>query len=423
MFMLDIALLQLITDNEGWHRYADLIRPATQEAELILRDMHEYRAKVGDFNWSQFGTWFLQVKHPTLKADKRDIYQQVFAQLANPAPVSDGYIETMLDSMNERYYANEIRKACEAVCDGRHGASIEDINELLQQANDDRRYLHGDDKHIVIASLDEIVEAMDTGHGLTWRLHEFNRSLGPLRKGDMVLLSARPEAGKTTMLASEVSNFAEQCKGHADFKDRPIVWFNNEEEGKKVKMRIMQAALGCTTKRIMNDPQGAMRKYEEIVGDKDRIIVYDNKRMHYKEIEKFLAKHNPCVIVYDQLRKVAGFEKEGSEVQRLQQLYGKHARAMAAEYGPVLTVHQARGDAEGVLWVNGNQLEGCQTEVQGELDVQIMMGRSFEAGYENVRGLNIVKNKLLGGKDTEEALRHTKFEVIIRPEIARFVSP
>ena len=153
----------------------------------------------------------------------------------------------------------------------------------------------------------------------------------------------------TSFMASEVSYFAEQCKDHVDYKDKPIVWINNEEEGRKVKMRIMQAALGCSSKRMMNDPQGAARAYAEIMGDPDRIIVYDNKRATYKDIEKFLAQQEPCIIVYDQLRKVGGFEKAGSEVLRLQHLYGNHARAMASEYGAVLTVHQARGDAEGQL--------------------------------------------------------------------------
>ena len=73
--------------------------------------------------------------------------------------------------------------------------------------------------------------------------------------------------------------------------------------------------------------------------------------------------------------------------------------------------------------MHGNQLEGSQTEVQGELDLQIMMGKSHEAGYENVRGLNIVKNKMLGDKDTEEGLRHSKFEVILKPEVSRFECP
>lgn len=421
--MLDIQMLRLLSSKEGWNRYGDLVRPATQEAEQILRDLEQYHHNCTTFNWKDFATWFLQVKHPTMKQEKREVYREVFLQLIQPSDSDEAAHALLLQDMTDRYYANEVRKLCESISDGVGTATLDTVMELLDKAKHDSTRVCGGDQFVVKDSLESIVEAMDSSHGLSWRLSEFNKSLGVTRRGDMILFSARPESGKTTMLASEVSWFAEQCKDNPDFKDRPIVWFNNEEEGKKVKMRIMQAALGCTTKRIINDPKGAAAKYAEVVGHPDRIIVYDNKRMHYKDIEKFLSSHNPCVIVYDQLRKVGGFEKAGSEVMRLQHLYGNHARAMAAEYGTVLTVHQARGDAEGQLWVQGNQLEGSQTEVQGELDVQIMIGRKFDAGFEHVRGLNIVKNKLLGNRDTDESLRHGKFEVIIKPEIARFVSP
>ena len=54
--------------------------------------------------------------------------------------------------------------------------------------------------------------------GLRWRLGSLNRMLGSLRKGDFGFIFARPETGKTTFLASEVTNFATQL-------EQPILWF------------------------------------------------------------------------------------------------------------------------------------------------------------------------------------------------------
>ena len=65
-----------------------------------------------------------------------------------------------------------------------------------------------------------------------------------------------------------------------------------------------------------------------------------------------------------------------------------------------------------------NQLEGSQTEVQGELDVQIMLGAEDKTTQE--RGIAIVKNKLAGGDRTEELYRHHKWTVRILPEIGRY---
>jgi len=54
--------------------------------------------------------------------------------------------------------------------------------------------------------------------GLEWRLEELNLSLGPVNKGDLVLVAARPEVGKTTFLTSEISYMLSQTEGD-------VLWF------------------------------------------------------------------------------------------------------------------------------------------------------------------------------------------------------
>ena len=115
---------------------------------------------------------------------------------------------------------------------------------------------------------------------------------------------------------------------------------------------------------------------------------------------------------------MGGYEKRAnSEVARLAKIF-QHARTLATEYGPVIAVHQAGGSATNVMFPADNQLEGSQTEVQGELDVQIMLGAEDKGSPE--RGLSIVKNKLAGGEKSEELYRHHKWTVRILPEIGRY---
>ncbi|MGI0015397.1 MAG: Hint domain-containing homing endonuclease, partial [Nitrososphaera sp.] len=83
------------------------------------------------------------------------------------------------------------------------------------------------------------------------------------------------------------------------------------------------------------------------------------------------------------------------------------------------TYHGFSLDGDGRL-VLGNLIVTHNTEIQGELDVQIMMGRTDGPGREHTRGLNIVKNKLASPGD--ENYRHAQWEVTIRPDIARFES-
>ena len=99
----------------------------------------------------------------------------------------------------------------------------------------------------------EIVDNTDS-------LYCFQVSTGMLlvrRKGKVFVCG---NTGKTTFLASEMSHFASQLG-----EDGCGVWFNNEEEGQKVKLRIIQAHFGVPLEELMvNLPQYRERYMEEI---------------------------------------------------------------------------------------------------------------------------------------------------------------
>ena len=65
-------------------------------------------------------------------------------------------------------------------------------------------------------------------------------------------------------------------------------------------------------------------------------------------------------------------------------------------------------------------MHGSQTDIQGEADAIIALGRTHEPGFEQSRFIYIPKNKLAGGPLSDESQRNGKFEVLIQPDIARF---
>jgi hypothetical protein len=62
----------------------------------------------------------------------------------------------------------------------------------------------------------------------------------------------------------------------------------------------------------------------------------------------------------------------------------------------------------------------AKTSKQAEADWILGIGRSNESGVEAIRYFNISKNKLLGDENTDPNQRHGRYEVYIRPEIARY---
>ena len=164
--------------------------------------------------------------------------------------------------------------------------------------------------------------------------------MGSLRKGDFGFLFARPETGKTTFLASEITHFATQV-------DRPILWFNNEEGGNKVKVRIMQATLGCSLVDLYKDRQKSYNRYMELT--KGYIKLKDSATISKRQIEALCREMNPALIVFDQIDKIKGFDADREDL-RLGAIY-IWARELAKQYCPVIGVCQSDVTGEGKKWL------------------------------------------------------------------------
>ena len=65
-------------------------------------------------------------------------------------------------------------------------------------------------------------------------------------------------------------------------------------------------------------------------------------------------------------------------------------------YGPVIGVCQAGGTAEGKRYLDMNDIDSSHTAKQGEADWIIGIGKDNSGGYEKMRYLSILKNKLPG---------------------------
>lgn len=417
---MELDIIKILSDRELYYKYRDLIKEEllTEQAYIIIQDIDEWFKEDSTRNsvdWSSFRSWFKVVKHPMFKEEKSKIYDSLFDKLEAESELDETAIQKILETFLERDYATQIAEIAYRIADGDSKLRMDDIHTLMESYIDDYERISKEEKEFVSQDLSTIIGNVVSGGGMDWRLDCLNESIGPIRRGDLILLGARPETGKTTFLASETAFMASQMD-----EDKYVLWFNNEEEGQKVKFRIVQAALGKETHEIESDPKNSLVEYEKIVGHWDKIKVFDKASISPRDIERIVKKYPPGLIVIDQLRKCRGFERQANNgVDRLRMLY-EFARKLAKEHAPVITVHQARGDASGQKWINENQLEGCQTEIQGELDVQIMMGKIFESGYEYNRYINIVKNKLAGGPKCNPDMRHGKYEVLIEPEIARF---
>jgi hypothetical protein len=269
-----------------------------------------------------------------------------------------------------------------------------------------------DTVEFVTDDLEELVNGSIRNHGLRWRLSTLNQMLGSLRTGDFGFIFARPETGKTTFLASETTYMAEQLTEDSG----PIIWFNNEEQGNKVKLRCYQASLGLTLPQLFADLPGNKQKYMEKTQGK--LKMYDDGNIHKNTVDKICQQYKPSLLIFDQIDKVQGFHNDREDL-RLGAIY-IWARELAKKYCPVIGVCQSDGTGEGVKWLTMAHVANAKTSKQAEADWILGIGKIPDQGYEGIRYLHASKNKLLGDDDTLPDQRHGKREVLINAQLARY---
>jgi replicative DNA helicase len=346
----------------------------------------------------------LYAAYPKLDAS---VYQAILSGIASQE-IDPKSCVLYLRELEKRELAAQLAYASLDYAEGRR--SFDEIHAISEKLNTigDLSNEKEDKEEFVNDDIEVLYNHAVAQPGLQWRLQTLRRSLGPLRNGDFGFIFARPETGKTTFLASEVSWMAGQT-------DRPVLWINNEEQGEKVLLRCYEACLGAPLEKIIANKQRARELFYERT--KRNIKVKDAAASDRKGIELLCRKYKPSLIVVDQLDKVRGFSANREDLL-LGAIY-QWARELAKEFAPVIGVSQADGSGEGIKYLTMGNVANAKTAKQAEADWILGIGVSYE-DHPNVRGFSICKNKLIGGEETVAAKRHGKFDVLIEPELGRY---
>ena len=415
--MHDLTLVKKLSDRKTYTRLSPHIKEwaVSKETWKVLRTVDGYFKSypaATTINLDEFTTFFMAINK--LNAEEHAIYTSYFKKLAEVEDVDSVLLDDVLKNYIVKDYATQILNKVVDVIHDKEGCDIDDVGVLLSTFHKECGSSVTKDDLFVSTSLADTLKACSE-KGWEWRMEELNLSAGPIRKGDFIILGARPNTGKTTFCASELSFFASQM----ETDKRPIIWVNNEEVGTKVMNRVIQAYFGVTLPELLANEEEYSRRYKEEVGNRIRII---NENMGMNEVGKLNAlfdEENPSMIVFDQLDKVDGFSRDAKsrEDLRLGKLY-EWGRDLAKKFGPVMAISQASEGADYVNYIPYSMLRGSKTDKAGEADLIITLGRDKEDEYK--RYLFVCKNKLWGGARTDPTLRHGKFELIIEPEIARY---
>lgn len=403
-------ILKLFLNKElftKYFSYLDLSSMKDQTPELykLFLSLSIYFGEGGEsLSLGDFELVFF-TQYPAMREKEKTIYQLLFSQLGE-LEAKESLVVEYLEQQRQEAILTEIALTALEVKDKKKDISI--LEEQFKAIT--RVVIVEEVTPFVTDDLTELYKEAIQTQGYRWRLEALNKMLGSLRKNDFGFLFARPESGKTTFLASEITYMAGQS-------DRSIIWFNNEEAGNKVKLRCYQAALGMTLPELFSDLDLNTDRYMEVT--KGNIKIYDSASIHRKDVERICEQFNPGLILFDQLDKVKGWIGNERHDLVMKEKY-QWARELAKEYGPTIGVCQAGGTGEGKKRLTMDDVDSSKTAKQGEADWILGIGKSNSEDEEYVRYLHLSKNKLTGDEDTDPELRHGTMSVIIQPHTARY---
>lgn len=408
--MTEISILKHLCSKEFFETHRDSIKLEYISKELhpVLRTLDAY------FNTSENPTTIstddLSNLYFAKNRQKLEFYMGIFDALRVNTSTAESTVE-LIKGLQNLSKLRELSLLAYEAAEGRATpSSVIELAGGLSTSSTNPDVTDDTDSDWVSDDLEILINETQSQPGLRWRLDSLNKSLGSLRKGDFGFLFARPETGKTTFLASEVSHMATQSEG-------PILWFNNEEQGNKVMLRCYQATLGITLEQLMSDLKGNRQKFHDLT--KSKIKLKDSASIHHKTVERICEELQPSLVVFDQIDKIKGFDSDREDL-RLGSIY-IWARELAKQYCPVIGVCQADGSGEGVRWLSMANVANAKTSKQAEADWILGIGAVNDPGYEALRFLHLSKNKLMGDKDTRPEQRHGRWEVLIEPIRARYI--
>ena len=208
-----------------------------------------------------------------------------------------------------------------------------------------------------------------------------------LYRGNLGILFARPEVGKTTFCCFLAALYIKRGFN--------VVYWANEEPAPKIKLRIIQSYFSLTRQQMVEDRRNLSLKYIDEIDP--LLTIMDSVGTSVEEVDEYAKLNKPDIMFCDQLDKfrISGEFNRGDE--RLKETY-VYAREIAKRNKLLMwAVSQASYDAHDRQWIDYAMLDNSRTGKAGEADIIIGIGKTGSSEVENtVRHICISKNKLNG---------------------------
>ena len=406
---LDVTALRLLKYRERYERLARAVpaRALQPTTASLLGDFGAFFrefAQAKRIEHGPFLTWFRGFRHPRMQDADYSAYEQIIAASMQDVPpeVEAGLMERLVAAEAAASVTSLLEK-------WNQGDELDLYQELRNNLERFEQQLARKVKTPqVLDPIEDLLKAEENDTGLHWRLRCLNEHIKPLRAGDFVVIAARPDKGKTTFCASELTHMASQMDVTWPGENRSVLWFNNEGPGSRIVMRNFQAALNATVEdlvRLSNEPSTnpkwktkVREDYAAALGGRPGALrIFDIHDMYNHEVEDIMKQYRPGLVLFDMVDNIKFGGETNNNGQRTDQLLEamyQWARLMGVKHDcAVMATSQISADGDGISYPTLPQLKDSKTGKQGAADVIITIGALNDPVLEKSRYIGTTKNK------------------------------
>ena len=352
-----------------------------------------------DLSIGEVSTLHLEVYNPALSKAARDNFDVLINEIKDIELQNEKIAQNIIRSLFKRGIAQHVAQIATDIYNG----SDIDFSEIKKHL--DVTFEEVNEYEYVTGNIENLLDQLKDNTKWKFNLAPLSDKVNGVGDGNLVIIFARPEAGKTAFwvnLVSGVDGFASQ--------GAKVCALINEEPAVRTQMRLINAHTGMTFDEIRADKVEANKRWAEI---RKNIKILDTVDWSLDSVDEFVQKEKPDILVVDQLDKVNVKGSFARTDEKLRAIYTGAREIAKRNNCCVIAVSQASADGHGKFELTFDMMEGSKTGKAAEADVIIGVGHRDKLDTdERVRSLAISKNKITGW--------HGQLHCTIVPELSRY---
>ena len=386
--MIEKQILKLMLNKKFYVQYKGQIsRNVFQGSfgalfETIQKAHEKYDA---DLSVDELYTLHTGVYNPALTRAAKEQFSELVEDIKETTEPSEAIAKDIVNIMSQRDVAQRIAIEATEIFNGKP-AEFDIINKIIE---DHKKGLPEEKMESVTDDIEDLIKQLNVISKWQFNLMRLKENISGVGPGNLVIIFARPEVGKTAFwvnLVAGPNGFAEQgAKIHA---------FINEEPAVRTQMRAITCFTGLNREQISENIDEAYEEWKRI---KDNIEMIDTVDWTVQDIDRHCEKYNPDVVVIDQLDKIGITGSFARTDEKLRAIYTSAREIAKRRNCVVIAISQASADAHNRNSVSFDMMENSKTGKAAEADLIIGIGSNTTADpINNARVLNVSKNKITG---------------------------